>query len=130
MWNAVLTKNTDSCIHYIEQAFKVAVERKTKFFSSDRAGYDKIDDIFLSLEGSAMWSQYRIMLKNVPNRKNDEETLFWLLERTPAWSQEEGLALLLLIDRFDPDWKSRFFERELPSAWQYLKGLIAIKRSK
>jgi len=83
-----------------------------------------LDDIFLSLEGSAMWGQYRIMLKNLPPGLNEKEALPWILQRTPAWSQEEGLALFLLIDRLDPNWKSQFFNNELPSAFEYLRGII------
>jgi hypothetical protein len=130
LWNAVLTEHTDSCITYIEQAFRVADRRKKEFFSGDSIGYDKLDDIFISLEGSAMWAQYRVMLKNVPKGMDRKETLGWLVEKAPAWSQEEGLQLFLLIDRFDPDWKSRFFKKELPSAFQYLRNTVANQKRK
>ncbi|NII24842.1 hypothetical protein HB364_07125 [Pseudoflavitalea sp. X16] len=65
LWNAVFNENTDSCIAHIEQAFRIADRRKKEFLSGDSLGYDKLDDIFISLEGSAMWAQYRIMLKTL-----------------------------------------------------------------
>lgn len=93
MWNAVFTNNKDSCIYEIKQALTKAKQRKDAFFAGDSLGYAKMDDIFLSLEGSAMWAQYKIMIKNAPKDLNQQQTLFWLLQRGPAWSQEEGLAL-------------------------------------
>lgn len=61
---------------------------------------------------------------------DEKETLRWLLEKAPAWSQDEGLALFLLIERFDPNWKRRFFENDLPSAFQYLRNIVANQKGK
>jgi hypothetical protein len=130
LWNAVFDENTDSCIAHVKQAFRVADRRKKEFFTGDSLGYDKLDDIFLSLEGSAMWAQYKLMLRNIPTGMSGKELLAWLLPRTQAWSQEEGLAIFILIDRFDPGWKRRFFEQELPPALPYLRTIIANQKRK
>jgi hypothetical protein len=53
-----------------------------------------------------MWAQYRIILKNAPN-PDERELLSWLVKQARAWSQERGLALFLLINRFSPDWKDQ-----------------------
>ena len=71
LWNAVFMVNKDSCITEIERAFKLIEIRKGEFFTGDNQELGKADEIFLSLEGSAMWAQYRIMLKNTPNPMNE-----------------------------------------------------------
>jgi hypothetical protein len=128
LWNAVFTVNEDSCLAEIDQAFKLLEIRKREFFTGDQEGLGRADEIFLSIEGSAMWAQYRIMLKNTPV-PNERELLSWIVQQTPAWSQERGLVLFLLIDRFSPNWKNQFFERKLPYATEYLRETLA-NRSK
>lgn len=131
LWNAVFMAKEDSCIAEIEQAFKLTEIRKREFFTGDNEGLGQADEIFLSLEGSAMWAQYRAMLKNAPN-PNERELLSWLVQQAPAWSQERGLVLFLLIDRFSPDWKNQFFEKQLPLANSYLRNALTrtLKRTK
>lgn len=127
LWNAVFTVNEDSCIAEIERAFKLIEIRKREFFSGDNQGLGQADEIFLSLEGSAMWAQYRIMLKHTPN-PNEQALISWLVQQGPAWSQERGLVLFLLIERFSPDWKYRFFDKDLPPATDHLRDALAIRK--
>jgi hypothetical protein len=127
LWNAAFTTNKDSCITVIEHALKRIQIRKREFFSGRNQGLGQADEIFLSLEGSAMWAQYRVMLKNAPN-PNERELLSWLTKQGPAWSQVRGLVLFLLINRFDPDWKDRFFEKPLPPATDYLREVLARRK--
>lgn len=123
LWNAAFANTTDSCKAEIEQAFKLREIRYREFFTEVNQALGEADEIFLSLEGSAMWAQYRIMFKNTPN-PIPKELLSWIVEQAGAWSQERGLVLFLLIDKFDSNWKDRFFENELPNATNYLRGLL------
>lgn len=123
LWDAVFTPDTDSCVAKIKEAFKLMEVRKRRFLTGDNQALGKADEIFLSLEGSAMWAQYRVMLRNAPS-PDERALLAWITERSPAWSQERGLALFLLIEKFAPNWKTDFFETELPEATQYLTDLL------
>jgi hypothetical protein len=40
------------------------------------------------------------------------------------WSQQEGLLLFLLIDRFDPMWKGRVFSEEVPDPFAMLRAAL------
>lgn len=120
LWNAVFANDRDSCISSMEKAFQLMEVRKQQFFSKEYRELGLADEIFLSLEGSAMWAQYRIMLKNAPDPK-PKELLMWLVQQGPSWAQERGLVLFLLIDRFDPEWKPKFFGNRLPAATAYLR---------
>ncbi|WP_276481139.1 hypothetical protein [Paraflavitalea pollutisoli] len=124
MWKAVFTRDADSCKEYARQALATATSRKKDFFIGKYAGYDPLDDIFLSLEGSAMWAQYRLMLTNPPEGMRQDVVLEWLLQRSASWSQEEGLAIFLLIDRLAPGWQRDFFGKTLPRAFSYLRNVV------
>lgn len=127
LWKAVFTKDKDSCKEYARQALATAGSRKKDFFTGQYAGYDPLDDIFLSLEGSAMWAQYRLMLANAPQGMRQDAVLDWLLQRSASWSQEEGLAIFLLIDRLSPGWQQYFFGKALPGAFPYLRRAVDAK---
>lgn len=73
-----------------------------------------------------MWAQYRVMFKNVPkpNVPNERELLLWIIKQMPAWSQERGLLLFVLINRFAPAWKTHFFGKQLPLATDYLRNVL------
>ncbi|HTF27834.1 MAG TPA: hypothetical protein VK625_03265, partial [Flavitalea sp.] len=127
LWKAVFAINEDSAILEIERAFKLMDIRKGEFFTGDNQKLGQADEIFLSLEGSAMWAQYRIMLKNTP-MPNERSLVSWLVQQGPAWSQERGLILFLLIDKFSPEWQGQFFEKQLPSATNYLRDRLGIRK--
>ena len=78
----------------------------------------------MSLEGSAMWAQFHVMLRNAPGA-SQKDLLSWLRQQSTVWSQDRGLVLFLLLDRFSPHWKKDFFGRELPPATEDLRQAIA-----
>jgi len=123
LWNAAFAISVDSCRIEIEQAFKLRQIRMHEFFTGANQPLGEADEIFLSLEGSAMWAQYRIMFKNTPNPIS-RELLSWIVQQAGAWSQERGLVMFLLIDKFDSNWKALFFENQLPNATDYLQDLL------
>lgn len=123
--NAVFTLNNDTCKIEISKALALQRERALKFFAGDSIGYRYLDEIFLSLEGSAMWVQFQVTLGQAPKDQSWQQTFIWLAERTASWSQAEGLGLFILIDRFVPDWKSRFFKKELLSPFQLLTTVVS-----
>lgn len=125
LWRAAFITDRDSCLSEIKKALQLIETRKQQFFSREYRELGKADEIFLSLEGSAMWAQYRIMLKNAPN-PNPEELLKWLVQQGPSWAQERGLVLFLLIDRFDPAWKPNFFGKPLPAATAHLRQVLKL----
>jgi hypothetical protein len=47
-----------------------------------------------------------------------------LLSRNTDWVQEEGLVLFVLIDRFVPDWQSRFLAPGFPSPFAVLRDAV------
>lgn len=80
-----------------------------RFYTGDYEGWNEIEEEFLALEGAAMWVQFRHAVRVAPPNQPAMQTLVNLAQRTDSWSQSLGLGLFLLIDRFDPGWRRRFF---------------------
>jgi hypothetical protein len=121
---AILASNLDDCRQAVQQALSVSQKRKNRFFISDKEGYSHLEDVFLAMEGLAMWAQYRTARERAPAGEDWAKTLITLSERTDAWSQEEGLALFLLIERLVPDWQKRFLAPDFPSPFKALREVI------
>jgi hypothetical protein len=47
-----------------------------------------------------------------------------LMNRTASWSQGEGLALFVLLDRFRPNWQATFMAPGFPSPFATLKAAL------
>lgn len=122
--NAILARDLDECRRAVEKALSVIRKRKERFFVGDRAGYSDLEDIFLAMEGLAMWVQYRTARARAPAGEEWLKTLITLSERHEAWSQEEGLGLFLLIDRLAPGWQTRFLSPHFPSPFAVLSEAI------
>lgn len=117
-WKAALAQSRDSCLTELKHALSYTKKRHSSLIENNK-GYAALDNIFLALEGSAMFAQYQIVLKHAGANQN-HEPLFWLLRNTPSWSQEQGLALFILIDRLIPEWTIQFFGKPMPSPFDIL----------
>ena len=124
MTSAIMAGDLDDCRRKVEQVLSSSQRRKERFFVGDKKGYSDLEDIFLAMEGMAMWVQYRTARKRAPAGEDWLKTLVTLSERTDAWSQEEGLGLFLLIDRLVPGWQKRFLAPDFPSPFAVLREAI------
>lgn len=122
--SAIMAKGLADCRQKMGQALESARKRKQRFFIGDKAGYSDLEDIFLTMEGMAMWVQYRTARDRAPAGEDWLETLIKLSKNTDSWSQAEGLGLFLLIDRLIPGWQRRFLTRNFPSPLAVLAEAI------
>ena len=123
LFQAVFARNADTARAFIKEALKIADDRKATFFSDFNAGYSALDDMFLVLEGTGTWAQFKSETAAVPAdqlRRATEQ----FLRRARAWSQLEGVMIFLLLDRFSPDWQTRFMTDTLPSPFDALRGVV------
>jgi hypothetical protein len=121
---AILASDLDECLQSVAQASLVSRKRKERFFVGDKEGYSELEDVFLAMEGLAMWVQYRTARDRAPAGEEWLATLSTLSETHDAWSQEEGLGLFLLIDRLVPGWQRRFLAADFPSPFTVLRDAI------
>jgi hypothetical protein len=113
--------------HLTRQALALADARRAKYFRDANAGFAELEALFLNMEGIACWVAYQ--LSRVDPR-------FDIGMKDPAadrarntWSQDEGLALLLLVDSFVPDWRQRMLGEELASPFTLLEEALGPGRA-
>jgi hypothetical protein len=91
-------------------------DRRARHLSGKRAHWAEVDEISLTMEGLSQWTAYSWLTSG---RGIPPATALAKL-RSPSWSQDEGLAIFLLIDRLVPDWQQRIFAASPAGAQQLL----------
>lgn len=100
-------------------------QRRARWLTGANAYFVELDDIFLTMEGIGQWLIYRYFLQ----LESDDGGPACALEETRRggrwWSQDQGLALMLVVDRLLPDWRSRAFSDPEWRARNLLSAAIA-----
>jgi hypothetical protein len=78
------------------------------------------------MEGVGQWAAYRLARTRAGN--NDAEALRLVRDSRKYWSQDEGLALFLLVDALVPGWQSRVFSATPASPFALLDELLSAGR--
>lgn len=99
------------------QALDAITARRARYFSGADAIYANLEDLFLNMEGVANWAGYRMALREI---KNSADAITFM-RRARSWSQDEGLALFLVIDSLLPDWQPAVFGDTPASVFDLLR---------
>lgn len=83
--------------------------RRARWLSGDKAHYAVFDDVFLTMEGVGQWLIYRYFRSEAGGGVADDAAITGTRRGGRWWSQDEGLALVLVLDRLLPDWRARVF---------------------
>jgi hypothetical protein len=94
--------------------------RGARFFTGENAKLSELEDIFLTMEGIAQWAGYSWLVHPHGLGIAPEVALPGMRRGGRQWSQDEGLAIFLLVDRLVPDWQARAFAAEPATAMQLL----------
>ncbi|MBL0768301.1 hypothetical protein K5P26_02370 [Sphingopyxis sp. XHP0097] len=102
------------------QALELMRARRARWFTDDRAWLTVADDVFLTMEGMGQWLVYRhfASLPGIGAQRAMDEAR----RGGRFWAQDEGLALMLVVDRLVPDWQQRAFREP---EWRAVKLLAA-----
>jgi hypothetical protein len=121
---AILASTAEERQREIRLVLDLIQQRQERFFVGDKKGWAELDSIFLAVEGVAMWAQFQNARDRAPKGEDWLKTLTELVARHDSWSQSEGLALFLLIDRLAPGWQARFLAADFPSPITFLRTAL------
>jgi hypothetical protein len=101
--------------------------RRARFYADSAAAYTGLEELYLNMEGVASWGALQLARRRAP-RDNAATVLDRIRDNRKWWSQEEGLALYLLVDRFVPGWVGRTMPPELASPVTLLREELGLSR--
>jgi len=109
LFNAAAATTDVEAKSFAREALARITARRTHFFAGDDEKLAELEDIFLTMEGTAQWAAYKWVAHPKGGRFSPEVALRNMRRGGRQWSQDEGLALYLVIDRLVPGWTTRTF---------------------
>lgn len=111
---ATLAPDNGTARERTRAALQVIRSWQQRFFAGEYEGWGEVEEAFLCMEGAGQWAHYRHALRMAPPGQPWRQTVFALAVATDSWSQNLGIGLFLLIDRFVPSWRERYFSKSSP----------------
>lgn len=124
LYEAVAEPDTNRSIALVSEAISIAQRRRECFFTGNDEVYSELEGLFLNMEGVAEWVRFKSHQADPTWPTTDADIIAFLRGQDNSWSQDEGLALVLLLDRMVPDWKRQILSPTMPSPWAILREAI------
>jgi hypothetical protein len=83
--------------------------RRARWFTGDAEKWKPLDDIFLTMEGLGQWAMYAWFTDKQGLNLDPVMVLPEVRRKHDRWTQDEGLALFLVVNRLVPDWQKLAF---------------------
>ena len=83
--------------------------RRGRWFRGQDALYAEADDVFLTLEGTGNWAAWMWLTDVRGGRLSPSDATAFVRGGGNRWSQDEGLGIMLAVDRLTPDWPALAF---------------------
>ena len=90
-------------------AAQAMAARRERWFRGEDALYAEADDVFLTLEGTGNWAAWMWLTDPRGGGLSPAEATAFVRGGGNQWSQDEGLGIMLAIDRLTPDWPALAF---------------------
>jgi hypothetical protein len=117
-YRAIVADRADKRMAFVKRGLQIARARRARYFTGPHYGYAEIESLFLMLEGVGQWAAYRLSKARIGH---EIESIRLIRADRRFWSQDEGLALFILIDALVPGWQSRVFNTSPASPFELLE---------
>lgn len=124
LYGAIAESDLNRAIVLTDEAISIAQRRRERFFTGNDEAYSELEGLFLNMEGVAEWVRFKSHQADPAWPNADADIIAFLRGQENSWSQDQGLALILLLDRMVPDWKRQILRPSMPSPWAVLRDAI------
>ena len=112
-YEAVFADNDEDSKLLAMEAIALLKSRQTKYFTKDKAILEKLDNIFLSMEGLGQFVAVAWLIHPGGGNVTFDVAVNGFRRNRKRWSQEEGLAMFLLLNKLTtPNWVKDIFGEE------------------
>jgi len=111
-YEAAFATDAKTTISLTKEAIVLYKKRQADYFKQDRSILKQLDDIFLSMEGLGQFMAVAWLLNPKGGNMNFINAVNGFRRGKSQWSQDEGLALFLLLNKIaKPNWEKDVFGR-------------------
>lgn len=112
----------------LASASQAMATRRAHWFRGTNDIYAEADDVFLTLEGTGNWAAWTWLVDPHGGNLGPEDATAFVRGGASHWSQDEGLALMLALDRLTPDWPALAFSSQGLTADQLIARALGERR--
>ncbi|HEX7978072.1 MAG TPA: hypothetical protein VF461_05680 [Gemmatimonadaceae bacterium] len=125
LFESVHAPTRDLAVRAARRALAAMDARRATFFRGPNALYAEAEDVFLSMEGTGQWAAYLWLTDPQGGAMSAEDALPYIRRGGRRWSQDEGLALLLVLSRLAPDAPRAMFGPNARTVLPLLRSAVA-----
>jgi len=103
LYESARAPTRDLAVRAARRALAAMDARRSTFFRGPNALYGDAEDVFLSMEGTGQWAAYVWLTDPRGGAMSAEDALPYIRRGGRRWSQDEGLAILIVLSRLAPD---------------------------
>jgi hypothetical protein len=107
-------------------AAALMAERRARWFTGEDALLASADDVFLTFEGSGNWAAWIWLTDPRGGGLSPGAASDFIRGGRSFWSQDEGLGIMLALERLTPDWPTRAFGPEGETADALIARALAV----
>jgi hypothetical protein len=113
LYAAAVARDTVEGQRLAREAIRLIQVRRAIHFAGELAPWATLEQAFLDIEGIAQWAALAAVRGEL-----DLSTRYAIrsVRDVDYWSQDEGLALYLVLDAFVPEWQRRMFTPDAPTS--------------
>ena len=112
LYSAALSASNAEARQFARQALAAMRARRDRWFRGENEKWRDLDEIFLTMEGLGQWVMYAWYTGPSGLHLSRESAINFVRRKRQWWTQDEGLAIFLVVDRLLPDWQSLAFAPE------------------
>jgi hypothetical protein len=120
LFAAAETVETTEAQRLAAEALAMIEARRARWYAGADARYAGLEDQFLSMEGVGQFAGFAWMIHADGGGVAREAAIAGMRRGGRKWSQDEGLAIYLAIDRLKPGWPAEAFGPEAKTALELL----------
>lgn len=109
LFEAAAASDRSKALPLARQARALMQKRRDRWFTVEDSYLSEAEDVWLSLEGSGQWVGYSYLIDPRGGAVPAEDAMVGFGLRGGRWTQTEGLAIALTLDRLGSDWKRQAF---------------------
>lgn len=100
------------------QAIRMMRDRRIAMYGAENAPWARLEQLLLDMEGAAQWAALAHVTR--VSRAGPETRREIVRGSRQYWSQDQGLALYMVLAAFVPDWPREMFSANPPSSLDLL----------
>jgi hypothetical protein len=125
LYEAALASDNAEARRIAKKALAQVRARRSMWFTGKLAYWKEVDEVFLTMEGLGQWTAYAWLTDPEGAHLAPTLALPEVRRKRNRWTQDEGLALFLVIDRLVPGWQSFAFAKQPELAYELLERAVS-----